>query len=327
MGWEPPELATKIASNQRISMYISVKTDIFQLGMTLWAIAMQEDEPERQEHLLILDEDTKVPQYYRKLVTICLSPIPQQRLSAKELLTFFPPELWGSPPFSVLHSVPVPTSDIPMRMVGNDPQFRPMANKLPHPYYLTPGPPILLNPHTEPPESLDYSSSVRDSFDDDCGTASSRNLNFDPLHMHPVVNGIDNDSLRDNSVNGESVSMIQPTDLASAAATPTTTSKHLIDDGDLDRDFDRLEDINTEDLVRNYDENDVDVALAADSIMDESTATIPTDTLNESITHRQTTASPTSSLREPLAESNSLPSTSAFDLLLNSSLPMNPALD
>ncbi|KAL4985417.1 hypothetical protein BDW68DRAFT_165236 [Aspergillus falconensis] len=92
VGWEPPEIAAKIESNQRISMYIGVKTDLFQLGMTLWALAMEEDEPERQQRPFVLDDDFLVPDYYRRLVSICLSPIPRQRLSAKELLALFPPE-------------------------------------------------------------------------------------------------------------------------------------------------------------------------------------------------------------------------------------------
>ncbi|PYH91660.1 kinase domain-containing protein [Aspergillus ellipticus CBS 707.79] len=90
VGWEPPEIAKKIESNQRISMYIGVKTDLFQLGMTLWALAMEEDEPERQPRPLMLGEDVPVPDYYRRLVSICLSPSPRHRLSAKELLGFFP---------------------------------------------------------------------------------------------------------------------------------------------------------------------------------------------------------------------------------------------
>ncbi|KAL4978569.1 hypothetical protein BDW66DRAFT_149101 [Aspergillus desertorum] len=92
VGWEPPEIAAKIESNQRISMYIGVKTDLFQLGMTLWALAMEEDEPERQQRPFVLDGDVPVPDYYRRLVSICLSPIPRQRLSAKELLSLFPHE-------------------------------------------------------------------------------------------------------------------------------------------------------------------------------------------------------------------------------------------
>ncbi|KAL1980101.1 hypothetical protein VTN96DRAFT_4637 [Rasamsonia emersonii] len=93
VGWEPPEIAAKIESNQRISMYIGVKSDLFQLGMTLWALAMQEDEPERQSRPLVLPADAKVPEYYRRLVSLCLSPRPQDRLSAKELLALFPSDL------------------------------------------------------------------------------------------------------------------------------------------------------------------------------------------------------------------------------------------
>ncbi|KAH1283779.1 hypothetical protein KXX30_001471 [Aspergillus fumigatus] len=93
VGWEPPEIAAKIESNQRISMYIGVKTDLYQLGMTLWALATEEDEPERQPRPLLLGQEVDVPDWYRRIVSICLSPSPRQRLSAKELLVFFPQEL------------------------------------------------------------------------------------------------------------------------------------------------------------------------------------------------------------------------------------------
>lgn len=93
VGWEPPEIAAKIESNQRISMYIGVKTDLYQLGMTLWALAMGEDEPERQPRPLVLGNDVDVPDYYRQLVDICLSPTPRHRLAAKELLSAFPVDL------------------------------------------------------------------------------------------------------------------------------------------------------------------------------------------------------------------------------------------
>ncbi|KAI2789156.1 hypothetical protein POX_e07184 [Penicillium oxalicum] len=93
VGWEPPEIAAKIESNQRISMYIGVKTDLYQLGMTLWALATGEDEPERQPRPLVLGHEVDVPDYYRRLVDICLSPMPRHRLGAKELLHFFPPDL------------------------------------------------------------------------------------------------------------------------------------------------------------------------------------------------------------------------------------------
>lgn len=107
VGWEPPEISKKIESNQRISMYIGVKSDLFQLGMTLWALATQEDEPERQERPLNFDNYQAVPGYYRELVQICLSDRPQDRLSAKELLLRFPPTVQDRlerPPFESKNS-------------------------------------------------------------------------------------------------------------------------------------------------------------------------------------------------------------------------------
>jgi serine/threonine protein kinase len=91
VGWEPPEISKKIESNQRISMYIGVKSDMYQLGMTLWALAMDEDEPERQDRPLTMDAaEPKVQPYYRRLVELCLADRPQDRPSAKELLAMFP---------------------------------------------------------------------------------------------------------------------------------------------------------------------------------------------------------------------------------------------
>ncbi|KAH0565449.1 hypothetical protein GP486_001149 [Trichoglossum hirsutum] len=91
VGWEPPEVTALIDSGQRIGMYIGVKSDLFQLGMVLWALAEEQDEPEMQPRPLSLRNTTRdIPQYYRDLVSTCLSDRPQDRLSAKELLTRFP---------------------------------------------------------------------------------------------------------------------------------------------------------------------------------------------------------------------------------------------
>ncbi|KAI1914140.1 hypothetical protein LOZ39_003196 [Ophidiomyces ophidiicola] len=92
IGWEPPEFTKKIESKQKISMYIGVKSDLFQLGMTLWAMAMEDDEPGLQPRPLIIPADADVPGYFRNVVQICLHPSPQRRLSAKELLVLFPPD-------------------------------------------------------------------------------------------------------------------------------------------------------------------------------------------------------------------------------------------
>ncbi|KAJ5444647.1 uncharacterized protein N7458_008519 [Penicillium daleae] len=135
VGWEPPEIAAKIESNQRISMYIGVKTDLYQLGMTLWALATGEDEPERQPRPLVLGHDVDVPEYYRRLVDICLSPIPRHRLGAKELLHFFPPDLLLRRPRPISQiALPHETESAPFMSTRNG--FLPLPPaEAPHQYH------------------------------------------------------------------------------------------------------------------------------------------------------------------------------------------------
>ncbi len=93
VGWEPPEIAALIDSKQRVAMYIGVKSDIFQLGMVLWAIAMQEDEPEIQSKPLTFPDHRTpddIPSYYKVLVSICLSDNPRTRGHTEKLLSMFP---------------------------------------------------------------------------------------------------------------------------------------------------------------------------------------------------------------------------------------------
>jgi serine/threonine protein kinase len=90
VGWEPPELEPMIQSGQRISMFIGIKTDLYQLGMVLWAIAMMIDEPEREPKPLREINQPDVPQYYRDIVDLCLQTNPRKRVSAKDLLERFP---------------------------------------------------------------------------------------------------------------------------------------------------------------------------------------------------------------------------------------------
>ncbi|KAL2267533.1 hypothetical protein VTJ83DRAFT_4810 [Remersonia thermophila] len=91
IGWEPPEVTPLISSNQRISMYIGVKSDLYQLGMVLWALATQEDEPDRFQRPLVIDPNLDdVPQWYRRVVATCLSPDPRDRVHAIDLLSWFP---------------------------------------------------------------------------------------------------------------------------------------------------------------------------------------------------------------------------------------------
>lgn len=92
VGWEPPEATPLIESNQRISMYIGVKSDLYQLGMVLWALAEQEDEPEAHARPLAISEELDVPDWYRTVVGICLAENPRNRLQAIDLLRFFPDE-------------------------------------------------------------------------------------------------------------------------------------------------------------------------------------------------------------------------------------------
>lgn len=89
IGWEPAELGRLIDSGQRIGMHIGVKTDLFQLGMVLWALAEEVDEPERVERPLPPLHDG-IPRYYQDIVEICLHDQPQGRWSAARLLRLFP---------------------------------------------------------------------------------------------------------------------------------------------------------------------------------------------------------------------------------------------
>lgn len=93
VGWEPPEATPLIESNQRISMYIGVKSDLYQLGMVLWALAMLEDEPEAHRRPLRLSPEIAVPSYYRRIVECCLQENPRFRKHAKELLEMFPEQM------------------------------------------------------------------------------------------------------------------------------------------------------------------------------------------------------------------------------------------
>lgn len=107
VGWEPPEIANLITSRQRISMFIGVKSDLFQLGMVLWGLAMEEDEPEYQHRPLSLANASKeVPPYFENILAICLSEDPKHRLSAKDLLKEFPASVLLDPD-SVQSSLPV----------------------------------------------------------------------------------------------------------------------------------------------------------------------------------------------------------------------------
>ncbi|KAK0735899.1 hypothetical protein B0T21DRAFT_290552 [Apiosordaria backusii] len=90
VGWEPPEATPMIECNQRISMYIGIKSDLYQLGMVLWSLASQDDEPEAQGRPLQIPDDIEVPAWFARIVYICLSDNPRNRLQALQLLSLFP---------------------------------------------------------------------------------------------------------------------------------------------------------------------------------------------------------------------------------------------
>lgn len=90
IGWEPPEVEPVIQANQSVTRYLSLRSDIFQLGMVLWALANQNDEPETLGRPLPVIDDMGVPAWYKLVVEACLSRDPQQRPHAASLLDFFP---------------------------------------------------------------------------------------------------------------------------------------------------------------------------------------------------------------------------------------------
>lgn len=97
VGWEPPELLSLIRSGQRITLCIGVKSDLFQLGMVLWALAEKNDEPENTERIggrLPPVADKETPLWFKGIVEVCLSENPRDRASAKELLDRFPVSPW-----------------------------------------------------------------------------------------------------------------------------------------------------------------------------------------------------------------------------------------
>ncbi|EPE31339.1 Protein kinase-like (PK-like) [Glarea lozoyensis ATCC 20868] len=90
VGWEPPEVRDLIESNQRISMYIGVKSDLYQLGMVLYALATQHDEPETQRPLDVSRFPAEIPDYFLDICNRCLSIDPRSRSQASTLLKIFP---------------------------------------------------------------------------------------------------------------------------------------------------------------------------------------------------------------------------------------------
>ncbi|KAI1180726.1 hypothetical protein F4777DRAFT_259737 [Nemania sp. FL0916] len=96
VGWEPPEATPLLDNNHRMHLYIGVKSDLFQLGMVLWALAALDDEPENRHRPLRLDPESDVPSWYRDIVDNCLNENPRFRSQATTLLDRFPKALYAS---------------------------------------------------------------------------------------------------------------------------------------------------------------------------------------------------------------------------------------
>ncbi|KJZ77929.1 hypothetical protein HIM_02566 [Hirsutella minnesotensis 3608] len=108
VGWEPPEATALINVGHRITMYIGVKSDLYQLGMVLWGLAVEEDEPEIHGRPLVLGPEVNVPDWYRQVTEICLSADPRMRLQASSLLQLFPAEnLEDGQSSAKIHSISV----------------------------------------------------------------------------------------------------------------------------------------------------------------------------------------------------------------------------
>ncbi|RDA91023.1 hypothetical protein CP533_2540 [Ophiocordyceps camponoti-saundersi (nom. inval.)] len=93
VGWEPPEATALLDTGHRISMYIGVKSDLYQLGMVLWGLAMEKHEPEVYGRPLQLSSLTDVPGWYWRMTGICLSADPRTRSQASTLLQLFPKDV------------------------------------------------------------------------------------------------------------------------------------------------------------------------------------------------------------------------------------------
>ncbi|KAB8349880.1 hypothetical protein FH972_023893 [Carpinus fangiana] len=92
VGWEPPEFKPLIENGQRISMFIGVRSDLYQLGMVLWGLGRKIDEPEREEPPLNFEDvepEDDVPDYFKTVVDLCLRELPKERVAAAELLRLY----------------------------------------------------------------------------------------------------------------------------------------------------------------------------------------------------------------------------------------------
>jgi serine/threonine protein kinase len=84
IGWHPPEMIPLIEAGKTIVPLITSKTDIFQLGMVIWALLEQHPEPETLQRPLTLNTHS-VDTHILDIVKRCLDDDPQHRPSAKDV--------------------------------------------------------------------------------------------------------------------------------------------------------------------------------------------------------------------------------------------------
>lgn len=92
--WETPELKRLLDVGHAHENYVSVKSDIYQMGMVLWASAELSDRPESFPQPLP-SLATESPGYFLDIVDRCVSERPQGRANAAELLRHVPHGLLG----------------------------------------------------------------------------------------------------------------------------------------------------------------------------------------------------------------------------------------
>jgi Protein tyrosine and serine/threonine kinase len=90
--WKPPEIAGLRQGDGRTSaLHCTTQSDVYQLGMNLWALGTQDPDPELQPRSLFFTpaQEAEIPSWYRNLVLSCLAEDPGSRPSASELLGQF----------------------------------------------------------------------------------------------------------------------------------------------------------------------------------------------------------------------------------------------
>lgn len=91
-SWAPPEIVSLIRSQRKIPTSLGPASDIYQLGMVLWALASQVGEPESAAKPLRVTTEMGAPAWYKRIVESCLSSDPRERPSATSLL-----DMWWDP--------------------------------------------------------------------------------------------------------------------------------------------------------------------------------------------------------------------------------------